>query len=485
MTQSHPPARPSAWIVVLTTTLMLAGMPTAGTASATNKIDPDLLGWVERGETATFWAILGTEANLSSALGILDRDARGQFVVDELARVAHDSQAGLVGWLSARTVLYQAFWIVNAVRITAGPDVMLAVAGRPEVARVRAATSYRLPLPSQSRPAELARGVEWGIERIRADEVWDVFGSRGQGITVANVDTGVLWTHPALRRAYRGSHGGSVDHNYNWWDPSEVCGSPSLEPCDNNGHGTHTMGTLVGQDRNGNQIGVAPRARWIAAKGCELDLCSDFSILSSGQWILAPTDLSGDNPKVHIRPHIVNNSWGDSDGSNIFFRGVVRAWRASGIFPVFSSGSGGPTCRSVESPASFRESYGVGAFDQNNVIAIFSARGPSPFGETIKPDVAAPGVNVRSSWNDGGYEFLSGTSMAAPHVAGTVALMWSAAPALARDVDGTIAFIDDTAIDTSGSCGGTLDDNNAWGQGRLDAYAAVEAVIGAVISRPA
>jgi subtilisin family serine protease len=483
VTHHRPPAR-IAWVPVFTTILMLAGMPTAGSASATDKIDPDLLGRVERGETVTFWAILRTEADLSGAPRIPDRDARGQFVVDELARVAHDSQAGLVGWLSARTVPHQAFWIVNAVRITAGPDVLLAVAGRPEVARVQAARSYRLPQPSQARPAEIARGIEWGIERIRADEVWDVFGSRGQGITVANVDTGVLWTHPALRRAYRGSRGGSVDHNYNWWDPSEVCDSPSLEPCDNNGHGTHTMGTLVGQDRD-NQIGVAPRARWIAAKGCELDLCSDFAILSSGQWILAPTDLSGNNPKVRLRPHIVNNSWGDKDGSNTFFRGVVRAWLASGIFPVFSAGGGGPTCRTIESPASFPESYGVGASDQNDVIAIFSARGPSPFGEAIKPDVAAPGVNVRSAWNDGSYEILSGTSMAAPHVAGTVALIWSAVPALARDVEGTIPFMDDTAVDGSESCGGTLDDNNAWGEGRLDAYAAVEAAIGVVISRPA
>jgi subtilisin family serine protease len=188
---------------------------------------------------------------------------------------------------------------------------------------------------------------------------------------------------------------------------------------------------------------------------------------------------------VRLRPHVVNNSWGDADGSNTFFRGVVRAWLASGIFPVFSGGGGGPTCRTIESPASFQESYGVGAFDQNNVIAIFSSRGPSPFGGTIKPDVAAPGVNVRSSWNDGDYAILSGTSMAAPHVAGTVALMWSAVPTLARDVEETIPFVDDTAIDTSGTCGGTPDDNNAWGEGRLDAYAAVEAAIGAVISRPA
>jgi subtilisin family serine protease len=465
--------------VVLTAILLLSTLPATGeVAFAGAEIDPQLAGRLRLEPTLTFWAILRPQADLTRAPVIPDGDARGQFVVDELQNVAQRSQQELLAWLSARAVPHQSFWIVNAVRITAGADIVRAVARRPEVARVEATTSYRIPTPSPGRQAEAVQGLEWGIERIRADEVWDVFGDRGQGITVANVDTGVLWNHPALERSYRGNRGGTVDHDYNWWDPSEICGSPSMEPCDNNGHGTHTMGTLVGQDAAGNQIGVAPRARWIAAKGCELDLCSDFAILSSGQWILAPTDLNGNNPKVRLRPHVVNNSWGDAEGSNTFFRGVVRAWLASGIFPVFSGGGEGPTCRTIESPASFPESYGVGAFDQNNLIAIFSSRGPSPFGDTIKPDVVAPGVNVRSSWNDGDYAFLSGTSMAAPHVAGTVALMWSGAPALARDVDGTIPLIDDTAIDASGSCGGTLDDNNTWGEGRLDAFAAVEAAIG-------
>ena len=130
---------------------------------------------------------------------------------------------------------------------------------------------------------------------------------------VANIDTGVQYNHPALVNQYRGNLGGaSFDHNYNWFDPSSVC--PSPVPCDNNNHGTHTMGTMVGDDGGTNQIGVAPGARWIAAKGCETNNCSDAALLASAQWILAPTDLNGSNPRPDLRPDIVNNSWGGGGG---------------------------------------------------------------------------------------------------------------------------------------------------------------------------
>jgi subtilisin family serine protease len=129
----------------------------------------------------------------------------------------------------------------------------------------------------------------------------------------------------------------------------------------------------------------------------------------------------------------------------------------------------------VGAPASYPESYGVSAHDINNQIASFAGRGPSPFGGLIKPNATAPGVNIRSSYNDGGYVILSGTSFATPHVAGTVALVWSAVPGLARDVAGTRALLDATAIDTSNqSCGGSPGNNNVWGEGRLDAFAAVD-----------
>ena len=143
------------------------------------------------------------------------------------------------------------------------------------------------------------------MANINADDVWNEFGVTGEGITVANIDTGVQYDHPALVGKYRGNNGdGTFDHNYNWFN---AAGSCSTAPCDTNGHGTHTMGTMLGDDGAANQIGVAPGAKWIAANGC----CpSDAALISSGQWMLAPTDLDGENPDTTKRPNIVNNSWG-------------------------------------------------------------------------------------------------------------------------------------------------------------------------------
>ena len=154
----------------------------------------------------------------------------------------------------------------------------------------------------------------------------------------------------------------------------------------------------------------------------------------------------------------------------------MQAWVAAGIFPQFANANSGPSCGTANNPGNLPESYAAAAFDINDNIAGFSSRGPSPWGQDIiKPNIAAPGVAVRSSWNNGDYVSISGSSMASPHVAGAVALMWSAAVALERDIDATKALLDMTAIDTEDlQCGGTAENNNVWGEGRLDAFAAVD-----------
>ena len=244
------------------------------------------------------------------------------------------------------------------------------------------------PVETQVAILAAAGDPEWGVEKIRADEAW-ADGVLGQGIVVANVDTGVDFTHPALVEQYRGNNGGGdVHHDYNWWDPTGICGD---EPCDNVGHGTHTMGTMVGGDGPGPftpDIGVAPGAQWIAAKGCEDFGCTETSLLSSGQFILAPTDLNGENPDPSKRPDIVNNSWGSGPGDT-FYLETVQAWRAAGIIPVFSSGNPGPFCGEGGSPGDFLESFSVGATDIDDQIADFSGRGPSVFGK-VNPDVVGP-----------------------------------------------------------------------------------------------
>jgi subtilisin family serine protease len=466
-------------IAALLLALLLAPLvATAAPPARTVPVDSAVLQQVAKGKTVSVWVIMRQQADLRPARAIRDWKARGSFVVERLQAAAKASQAGVLGALPAQAKAQQSFWIVNAVKVTADRATIDALKTRTDVAQIVADQEYRLPEPIPAVEQARIQSLEWGLERIGAPQVWQTFGVRGEGIVIANIDTGVQFDHPALVRQYRGNQGGGVfDHNYNWFDPSRVCGNPSLAPCDNNGHGTHTMGTMIGDDGDPgpNQIGVAPRARWIAAKGCESSSCSTSALLASGQWMLAPTDLSGNNPRPDLRPHIVNNSWGGGS-ADPFYQAIVQSWVAAGIFPAFANGNNGPSCGTVGSPGAYPESYGVGAFDSSNAIASFSSRGPSSFGGIGKPNIAAPGVAIRSSVPGSGYDSYSGTSMATPHLAGAVALLWSSAPALVGDIAATRDLLGQTAIDVEDlTCGGTPGNNNVWGEGRLDVLAAVRA----------
>lgn len=402
-----------------------------------------------------------------------DWKTRGQMVFDGLNATAASSQVGVRAFLDSRGVSYKPYWVVNALRVTTDQATIDALSTRPDVARVVPDIAYHIPPITKAAQQKAISSIEWNITNIRAPDAWSQFGAQGDGIVVANIDTGVQYDHPALVRQYRGNLGnGSFDHNYNWFDPANICGKPSSGPCDNVAHGTHTMGTMVGDDQNGNQIGVAPHAKWIAAKGCESDSCTLDSLLAAGQWVLAPTDLNGLNPRPDLRPQIVNNSWGGGSGDT-FYQATVQAWVAAGIFPAFANGNSGSSCGSANSPGDYPESYSVGAYDIGNAIAFFSSRGPGFDGGT-KPNIAAPGVQVRSSVPGNAYDVFSGTSMATPHLAGAVALIWSASPSLVGDIAGTRALLDQTAVDTPDlSCGGTPDNNDVFGQGRLDAFQSV------------
>ncbi len=454
----------------------IAGSATGGTGL--DKVEPAVLQQITANGETTFWAILRQKADLSRAPTIQNETARGAFVVNELKRVADESQGGLLALLVKQNVFHRSFWIINAIQIKAGEAVLREVAAQPEVEQIVADRTFHIPDPIQGKGEPGVGTVEWNISDINAPQVWSTFGDRGEGMVVGSIDTGTQFDHPALVQQYRGNlGGGNFDHNYNWYDPSNVCGNPSLVPCDNVSHGTHTMGTMVGDDGDpgANQIGVAPHATWITAKGCESSSCSLNALLLSGQWMLAPGRLDGTQCDPAKRPDVINNSWGDGP-TDPFYQGTVQAWVASGIFPAFANGNAGPSCSTAGVPGAYPESYAVGAFDIIHNIASFSSRGPSQFpGGGTKPDISAPGVNVRSSVPGNGYASFSGTSMATPHVAATVALMWSAAPTLERDIGGTEALLDATAIDVSDlSCGGTAGDNDVWGQGRLDAFAAVD-----------
>lgn len=465
-------------VLCLTLVLVVLGATPAGSASPDDKIDPGLVRALTAGPTPFFVRVRG-RADLAAAEAAGSREERGQTVLRELTATAGASQAGVIALLQARRAVYQSFWIVNAVRVVGDLTLARELAARPDVERLEPEQIRHIPDPPSGATAERAGAVDWNIGTIGADRVWADFGVTGEGIVVGSIDTGVEYTHPALARSYRGNTGnGSFAHDYNWWDPTGVCGD---EPCDNVAHGTHTMGTMVGGDGPGpfqDDVGVAPGARWISAKGCASESCAEGSLLSAAQFMLAPTDRAGNNPDPSRRPHIVNNSWGGL-GGDAFFHDVIVAWRAAGILPVFSAGNDGPSCGTIGSPADDPLALAVGATGEGDFLAYFSARGPTLDG-VVKPDVVAPGYYVRSSVPGEGYEWFAGTSMAAPHAAGVAALLWSANAKLVRDVPATIAALQSTAVpilDTS--CGGG-DPNNGFGHGRLDAYAACEEFCGVI-----
>ena len=451
---------------------LCASPATAQPAGASGKIEPAVAGSLQTRGSADFFVRFTEHADLTAASQTKDWTGRGEAVVAALQQTAGASQAAARHRLDAAHASYQAFWISNTILVRAGTQKLAdSLTALTNVQQLSEPKTYQIPTPIQGSTEQTINAVEWGVAAIKADQVWSTFGARGEGVTVANIDTGVQYNHPALVGKYRGNNGGTFNHNYNWYDPSSVCGSPSLVPCDNNNHGTHTMGTMVGDDGASNQVGVAPGAKWIAAKGCESSSCSSAALLAAGQWVVAPTDLTGANPRSDLRPNVVNNSWGGG-GGDPWYLDTVNSWRAAGIFPAFSNGNSGPSCGSSGSPGDYANSYSSGAFDINGVIASFSSRGPAAAG--IKPNLASPGVNVRSSIPGNTYAAFSGTSMASPHTAGTVALMWSAAPSLVGDIVQTSALLNQTAVDTNDTtCGGTAANNNVWGEGKLDALAAV------------
>ncbi|MFD4260810.1 S8 family serine peptidase [Streptomyces sp. NPDC058534] len=465
-------------LALLITAVVTAVVPEQ--AAANDKVAMELRSAMKDDPTTSFWVRFKDRPDLAQAKGEKDWAKRGELVVKALKDNAARSQADVIEQLEASGADYSAFYVSNTVFVRGGTlETAEELATDSGVASVEADRSYELPDPVETKklPAvqSAAGKVEWGVESIGADRVWEEFEATGGGIVVGSIDSGAQFNHPALAGSYRGNKGdGTYDHNHNWFDPAKVCDDSSV-PCDNNGHGTHTIGTMTGDAGEGNRIGVAPGAQWIAAKGCETIRCTEASLMSAAQWMLAPTDLDGNDPRPEMRPHIVNNSWGNDNGAATepWFGDIVDAWTAAGMFPMFSNGNAGPGCRTSGSPGDYISTYAAGAYDSNGAIASFSARGSGEEDE-VKPNIAAPGVAVRSARPGNAYAALNGTSMASPHVAGAIALMWSAAPDLVGDIDRTRALLDGTAVDVDDTvCGGTAEDNNVWGEGKLDVLSAI------------
>jgi uncharacterized repeat protein (TIGR01451 family) len=437
--------------------------------------------------TADFIVIVDGQADLSAAYTITDWSARGHYVYNSLKEFSDQYQVGVRQLLARQGFDYTPLYIVNGLLVRGGTaNLVNSLAARPDVLQIvgnhQIAVEDTQPVGLERllQPVEAPTAIEWNILKVKADQVWNTFGVRGEGAVVAEIDTGTQWDHPALKSHYRGWDGSTANHNYNWFDPYKQCAPEGRIPCDPGAHGTHVMGTMVGDDGGPNQIGVAPGARWISCKGG--DAVSGYlltnELLQCAEWILAPFDLNGNNPNPDMRPHAVNNSWGGGN-ADYWFTGAVSSWRAAGIFPAFSNGNSGPACSTAGSPGDNWNTFSSGASDINDAIAGFSSRGPSLYYGIGKPNITSPGVNIRSSVPGSTYQSgWSGTSMASPHTAAAVALIWSAALELIGQIDTTAWLLESTAltITTTETCGGDTPashPNNTYGWGRLDTYNAV------------
>ena len=425
---------------------------------------------------AEFFVILKEQADLSAARRLARKEEKGRYVFETLRAKAESSQRKIRAWLDSRGVEYRPYWIKNMVLVTGDLEVLLDVAEHPDAAEIRPnrpANYIDLVRRGTGDAGDGSLAVEWNLTQIQADRVWDELGVTGSGIVVMGNDTGVQWDHPALKNHYRGWNGAAADHNYNWFDPG---GRFPAAPGDNNDHGTHTMGTMVGDDGGGNRIGVAPGAKWIACKGCASNSCSDAHLLACFQFALAPTDLSGANPDPQKAPHVMNNSWGGSGGDDWCYS-TIQTLVDAGIYMSFSAGNSGSKCSTHGSPGDYDIVTSTGAVSQGGSIASFSSRGPSKMTPvTPKPNVVAPGVNIRSSVPTNTYESgWNGPSMAAPHTSGLVALLWSADPSLIGDVAQTQGIIEQSAVPTEdGQCSVPAPPNAVYGWGEIDCYAAVQ-----------
>jgi subtilisin family serine protease len=315
--------------------------------------------------------------------------------------------------------------------------------------------------------------LQWGVENIYSHLAW-AQGYRGQGAVVGITDTGVRATHVTLRYNYRGNQPGQT-HNYNWFAPTGLAPTPS----DTNGHGTHVAGSACGTDG----VGVAPDSYHIHCRGCATASCSNFDLLSCGNFMACPTNVGGTAPNCAMAPDVCNNSWGGG-GNNPWYDGIINAWITAGVAPVFSAGNSGTAgggCSNLLSPGDRPGAFSIGSTQANGQRSGFSSNGPTVDGRR-NPLIAAPGTSIPSSshLDDVNLRVLSGTSMAAPHISGVVALLMSRNPNLSvAQVENAIRAGGRLHAPVGVTCGGLPDGvlpNNHVGYGLVHAVNAINSV---------
>ena len=470
-------------------------------------IDTGIMESLKKYGIAEAFLILEDQADLSYSASIRSKEEKGKYVFETLQTFNRKSQKQLVEWLEGNNYSYIPISVVNAIFAEIDENALQYLVDQPTLKAIAANPEIPLLNPVNQTASVELRNKElaaWGIEKVKANKVWEL-GYRGEGIVVGGQDTGYDHEHPIISKKYRGYIDSTTfDHNYNWHDAiheidslhgdsivrpeNNPCGLDSPIPCDDHSHGTHTIGTMVGETDK-EIYGVAPGAKWVGCRCMERGYGTPLTYLECFEWFLAPTDQMGLNPDPAKAPHVINNSWGcpPMEGCNesnfeLIGQAIVNL-KAAGIVVVASAGNDGRQgCGSVnDPPAMFEAAFSVGATDFEDSLAGFSSTGPVVVDGSmrLKPNISAPGVGIRSAILGDRTGSWSGTSMAGPHVAGAVALLISAVPELAGQVDEIEFLLESTAEplflpDSCSGISGTDIPNPFFGYGRLNVVAAVE-----------
>lgn len=382
------------------------------------------------------FVILKSQADLTQVDSGLPWQEKRANVYQILVNQAEGDQKGLSAVLDRYGIKYTSYYLINAMEVQAGPLVRLWLQTRPEVDRIIDSPIFRpLPQPLAANQGTLSAPTSptWNIEMVEADKVWDTLGVTGEGIRVGIADSGVQGNHPAISAAYAGNNG---DAGAAWLDPW----NQTSVPTDISGHGTGVTSIILGKN-----TGVAPGAQWIGCVNLARNLGNPAYYVECMQFLLAPYPQGSDaftagQPAAGAQ--VVNYSWScpniegcDADA----LLPAVTAMRSAGIFQAAAAGNlGTDYCGTVsDPPAIYAQVFSVGSIDSDGNMSTFSSVGPVLVDGSLraKPDILAPGEDVISAESNSSFESVNGTSFASPHVAGVVALMWSANPKLIGNVN--------------------------------------------------
>ncbi|MCB0081043.1 MAG: S8 family serine peptidase, partial [Caldilineaceae bacterium] len=438
-------------------------LATAARVEPRDKIDPKLMQVLQSAATGEMISVIVELREKESLSDLKEKQRKNQIkkIIERLKKKAQQTQSKVIQLVESRIAdgtaqSYTSFWMIYGLEVTGTPAVIQELAQLSAVGRIVRNESIAAPaapptalLNSRASFALQGGAPEANIALVNAPALWSQ-GYQGQGIVVANMDSGVDISHPELSARYRGGAN-------SWFDPY----GQHATPYDASGHGTWTMGIMVGGNGGGTSIGMAPGAQWIAAKIFNDQGSGTVAgIHAAFQWLLDPDG----NPATADTPNVVNGSWTfQSPGCNLEFEDDIAVLRAAGVLPIFAAGNAGPSANTSYSPANNPSAFAVGAVNNNNQVYLYGSRGPAACGGPagIYPDLVAPGVAIASTDLYGLYQQQSGTSMAAPHTSGALALLLQSFPGLTAAEQR--AGLVNGALDL-----GALGPDNVFGEGRLD-----------------